>query len=194
VGGGPEENVKFGFCVAASEAGKTCGQRAIRASLVQPCGFKRLVDVSPFAHDGPGDLCGAHSFLAQRHDARAVERTGAALVNALRFRGVDAGRWRSRMKPSSISATMPSTVKTIRPIGPPVSMAGSSTLRLAPFSSSSWTRLRTPRVFLPKRSNLATMRTSRGEFRTQVPVDLNGPLEPWCSRLRAQQQGQPASI
>jgi len=43
-----------------------------------------------------------------------------------------------------------------------------------------------PRV--PAQSvQLTTMRTSRGEFRTQVPVDLNGPLERWCSRLRAQQ-------
>jgi hypothetical protein len=65
---------------------------------------------------------------------------------------------------------MPNMVKTMRPIGPPVSMAGSSTLRLAPFSSRSCTRLRTSRVFLPKRSNLTTMRTSRGEFRTQVAI------------------------
>jgi hypothetical protein len=39
------------------------------------------------------------------------------------------------MKPGSISATMPRTV-TIRPIVPPVSMAGFSNWRLAPFSSS----------------------------------------------------------
>ena len=44
-------------------------------------------------------------------------------------------RCRPRMKPRSISATMPRTV-TIRPIVPPVSMAGFSNWRLAPFSST----------------------------------------------------------
>jgi hypothetical protein len=37
------------------------------------------------------------------------------------------------MKASSISATIPSTVSTIFPIGPSVEMAGSSTRREAPF-------------------------------------------------------------
>jgi hypothetical protein len=36
-----------------------------------------------------------------------------------------------------VPATMPSTVITMRPIGPHVSIAGSSTRRQAPFSSSS---------------------------------------------------------
>ena len=44
-------------------------------------------------------------------------------------------------------------------------MADSSTLRLAPCSSNSCTRLRTSRLFLPKRSNLTTMWTSLGRFR-----------------------------
>src|ERR1700722_15483937 len=59
-------------------------------SLVQPCGLERLVDVSPFAPDGFSDLSGAHSFLAQGDNARAVESDGPALVNPLRLCCVDA--------------------------------------------------------------------------------------------------------
>src|SRR5580700_3417221 len=58
--------------------------------LVQPCGLERFVDISPFAPDGLCDLGGTHPFLAQRHDARAIERGRAAFVNALRLCGVDA--------------------------------------------------------------------------------------------------------
>src|ERR1700722_2714590 len=41
------------------------------------------------ASDSLGDLSGAHSFLAQRHDACAIERGRAALTNPLRLCGVD---------------------------------------------------------------------------------------------------------
>jgi hypothetical protein len=47
-------------------------------------------------------------------------------------------------------------------------MAGSSARRLASFSSNSCTRLRTSRVFLPKRSNLTTMRTSEGRIKSRI--------------------------
>jgi hypothetical protein len=99
-----------------------------RFRLVQPCSLELFVDVPEFAAYGLGDLSHAHSLFAQGDNARAIEGHRAALVNALRLCGVDAARGRSRMKPSSISATMPSTVRAMRPIGPPVSMAGSSTL------------------------------------------------------------------
>jgi hypothetical protein len=64
---------------------------SLELSLVQPYGLERLVDVSPFAPDGLSDLSGAHSFLAQGDNARAIERGRAAFVNPLRLRGVDAG-------------------------------------------------------------------------------------------------------
>jgi hypothetical protein len=138
----------------------------LKISLFQPCSLERLIDVSPLAPDGLWNLSGAHSFLAQRHDACAVETDRATLVNSLRFRGVDAGALPITDEAKLISATMPSTVKTMRPIGPPVSMAGSSTRRLAPFSSSSWTRLRTSRVLLSKRSNLMLLGSSRAMRRS----------------------------
>ena len=55
-------------------------------------------------------------------------------------------------------------------------MAGSSTLRLASFSSSSWTRLKTSLVFL-KRSNLtdeATARANEVEDRRSLVAHLKG--------------------
>ena len=110
---------------------------SLPTSLGQPGSLERLVDVPSFAPDGLGDLSGAHPFLAQGDNARAIESGGAALVIPFAFAASMPARCRSRMKPSSISATIPSTVKTIRPIGQPVSMPGSSTRRLAPFSSSS---------------------------------------------------------
>jgi hypothetical protein len=58
--------------------------------LVESRGFKRLIDVAALAPDGLGDLGGAHPFLAQRHDVRAVESGRAALVNPLRLCGLDA--------------------------------------------------------------------------------------------------------
>jgi hypothetical protein len=86
--------------------------------LVQPCSLERLVDVPSFAANGLGDFRGSHPFLAQGDDAGAVEGDGPTLVNALCFRASMPARCRSRMKPSSISATMPSTVRTMCPIGP----------------------------------------------------------------------------
>ena len=83
---------------------------------------------------------------------------------------------RSGTESRSISATMPSMVRTMRPIGPPVSMAGSRTRRLAPFSSNSCTRLRTSRVFLPKRSNLTTMRTSPGRMKSRIDASSLRPF------------------
>ena len=59
------------------------------ASLVQPSRPERLIDVSTLAPDGLGDLSGAHPFLAQRPDARAVESDRATLVNPLRICRVD---------------------------------------------------------------------------------------------------------
>jgi hypothetical protein len=51
----------------------------------------RLVHVPSLAADGPGDVCGSHSFLAQSDDAGAVKRGWTAFVNPLRFRGLDTG-------------------------------------------------------------------------------------------------------
>jgi hypothetical protein len=147
--------------LAAPVAGKTCGQRAIRASLVQPCGFKRLIDVSPLAPDDLRDLSGAHSFLAQRYDACAVEGDRAALVNALRFRGLDAGALPIAEKPSSISATMPSTMRTMRPIGPPVSMAAPTYCGLLFFFQFVHDVENVPGAFPPKRSNWTQRRGLR---------------------------------
>jgi hypothetical protein len=59
-------------------------------SLVQPCGVERLIDVSPLAPDGLGNLRSAHSSLAQGDNARPIESGRSALANPLRFRGVNA--------------------------------------------------------------------------------------------------------
>ena len=49
------------------------------ASIVQPGRLERLIDVSPLAPDGFGNLGSAHPFLAQRNNLRAVESGRAAL-------------------------------------------------------------------------------------------------------------------
>jgi hypothetical protein len=59
--------------------------------LREPCSLDRLVHVPAFAAHGSGNFCRSHPFFAQGDNARAVERDGAALVNALRLCGVDAG-------------------------------------------------------------------------------------------------------
>ena len=52
----------------------------VPVSLVEPCGFERIVDVSPLAPDDPGDVRGSsHPFLPQGDDAGAVESGGVAL-------------------------------------------------------------------------------------------------------------------
>src|SRR6202161_4311764 len=80
-------------CVSAPcrEITRATFEAAAPSRLVQPSSLERLVHVSPLTPDGLGDLSDAHSFLAQRHNACAVESDWSALVNALRFRGVDAG-------------------------------------------------------------------------------------------------------
>ena len=88
-------------------------------------------------------------------------------------------RWRSRIKDNSISATMPSTVRTIRPIGPPVSIAGSRTLRFAPFCSSSCTRLRTSRVERPSLSSLTTISVSPDRIAARGLAALTAFSEPF---------------
>jgi hypothetical protein len=122
-------------CVSAPgrEITRATLRQPLLARLVQPSSLERLVYVPAFAPDGLGDLSNAHPFLAQRYDSRAVESDRAALVNARRFRGVDAGAPAIANEAKSISAAMPSTGRTTRPIGPPVSTAGSDTLRLALF-------------------------------------------------------------
>ena len=51
---------------------------------------------------------------------------------------------------------------------------GSSTLRIAPFCRSSWTRFRTSRVFRPNRSSLRT--TSSSPSRTNSMIDVSSSL------------------
>jgi hypothetical protein len=75
-------------------------------SLVQSCGLERLVDVAPLTADSMGDLGGAHSFLAQRYDACAVESGRAALVNPLRLRGVNASAPISLAESAPVPTTM----------------------------------------------------------------------------------------
>jgi hypothetical protein len=65
---------------------------SFQARLVQPHRLERLVHVSALAPDGLGDLSGAHPFPAQGDDASTVENGRAALLNALRFRGLVADR------------------------------------------------------------------------------------------------------
>jgi hypothetical protein len=75
---------------------------------------------------------------------------------------------RSLMKPSSISATMPSTVTTIRPSGPAVLTSGSRIRSDAPFWSSSWTRFSTSRVERPSRSSFVTTRVSPALIKSRM--------------------------
>ena len=86
---GGKEKALSSDCVAAPEHSKLAAKEP-SASLIQSCGLERLVDIPSLAPDGLGDLSGAHSFLAQRHDARAVESDGTTFVDAFRFRSVDA--------------------------------------------------------------------------------------------------------
>src|SRR5262245_26763595 len=60
-----------------------------------------------------------------------VESQWPALVNSPGLAAFIPDRWRSRMKPTSISATMANTVSTILPTGPLVETSGSSTRRFA---------------------------------------------------------------
>jgi hypothetical protein len=86
--------------------------------LIGPCTIERLVNVPAFAAYSLGDISTAHHSLAQGNNARTVEGD-SGLVNALRLFGIDANALPITDEPSSISATMPSTVRTIRLIGPP---------------------------------------------------------------------------
>jgi hypothetical protein len=78
-GGGPFrselENYQLELVLTEPEHHHSSGQ----PSLVEPRGFKRLVDVSPLAPDGLSDIRGAHPFLAHGDDARVVESGRAAL-------------------------------------------------------------------------------------------------------------------
>jgi hypothetical protein len=82
----------------------------------------------------------------------------------------------------------------MRPIGPPVSMAGSNTLRLAPFSSNSCTRLRTSRVFLPRRSSFTTRRTSAGRMKSRIDASSLRPFLDAPETVSVRISVQPAAL
>ena len=88
---GGKEKTLSSDCVAACDRASLRSKIELLTGLVQSCGLERLVDIASLASDSFGNLSGAHSFLPQRHDACAIESGGAAFVNPLRLRGVDAG-------------------------------------------------------------------------------------------------------
>jgi hypothetical protein len=101
--------------------------------------------------------------------------------------------WRALMKPSSISATKPSTVSTIFPMGPSVEIAGSRIRKYAPFWSSSWTRLRTSRVERPSLSSFTQTGAellfeifSQRHERDSTIVTSNLPFEEWTTVFDSQ--------